>query len=73
MTLKGYVPDMTIVGPASPFFTGRQDILKELENYFCPEDLSTEISERKIFLLYGLGGAGKTQTALRFMQLARKR
>ncbi|KIK53257.1 hypothetical protein GYMLUDRAFT_265101 [Collybiopsis luxurians FD-317 M1] len=69
----GYIPDMTDVGPASPFFTGRQDILLELANYFSLESLSTEVHERKIFILYGMGGAGKTQTALKFINTFKTR
>ncbi|KIK58036.1 hypothetical protein GYMLUDRAFT_45590 [Collybiopsis luxurians FD-317 M1] len=56
----GYTPNMADLGPASPFFTGRQDVLLELESYFSLDTLSTSIHERKIFVLYGMGGAGKT-------------
>ncbi|KIK58114.1 hypothetical protein GYMLUDRAFT_45666 [Collybiopsis luxurians FD-317 M1] len=63
----GYIPDMTDLGPATSFFTGRQDVLLDLEKYFILESASTVTHERKIFLLYGMGGAGKTQTALKFM------
>ncbi|KIK58147.1 hypothetical protein GYMLUDRAFT_697637 [Collybiopsis luxurians FD-317 M1] len=69
----GYIPDMTDLGPVSPFFTGRHNILLELANYFSLESLSTKIHERKIFVLYGMGGVGKTQTALKFMHTFRTR
>ncbi|KIK58111.1 hypothetical protein GYMLUDRAFT_45662 [Collybiopsis luxurians FD-317 M1] len=69
----GYIADMTDLIPVSPFFTGRKDILLELANYFFPEPESTAIHERKIFILYGIGGAGKTQTALKFIHTFKTR
>ncbi|KAJ7062186.1 hypothetical protein C8F01DRAFT_1230633 [Mycena amicta] len=47
----------------SKFFQGREDILKHLHSLFQP----TDQTEQKVVLLYGLGGAGKTQTALKFI------
>jgi Cdc6-like AAA superfamily ATPase len=45
-------------------FTGREDILEKMESYFSkPASL-----ERRLFVLHGLGGAGKTQLALKFVQ-----
>ncbi|KAJ7062192.1 hypothetical protein C8F01DRAFT_1284555 [Mycena amicta] len=49
--------------PPSKFFRGRQDILLQLEGLFQ----LTELKEQKVVLLHGLGGAGKTQIALRFI------
>ncbi|KIK51773.1 hypothetical protein GYMLUDRAFT_377684 [Collybiopsis luxurians FD-317 M1] len=71
--LKGFTAGMTDLTPVSPFFTGRKDILSELETYFIVESPSTEAHEKKIFVLHGMGGAGKTQTALKFMSTFRKR
>ncbi|KIK54615.1 hypothetical protein GYMLUDRAFT_264517 [Collybiopsis luxurians FD-317 M1] len=68
----GYKAGMTDLGPASPFFTGRKEILSGLSSYFSKESASTEISEQKIFVLYGMGGAGKTQTALKFINTFRR-
>ncbi|KIK54574.1 hypothetical protein GYMLUDRAFT_48723 [Collybiopsis luxurians FD-317 M1] len=68
----GYIPGMTDLGPASPFFTGREDVLLELANYFTSLEFS-QFHERKIFVLYGIGGAGKTQTALKFINTFRNR
>ncbi|KAJ7061284.1 P-loop containing nucleoside triphosphate hydrolase protein, partial [Mycena amicta] len=45
------------------FFQGRQDILSQLERLFR----LVEKKEQKIVLLHGLGGAGKTQIALKFI------
>ncbi|KAF8595697.1 FabD lysophospholipase-like protein, partial [Ceratobasidium sp. AG-I] len=51
--------------PPSRVFTGRQDILGQMDSYFSkPASL-----ERRLFVLHGLGGAGKTQLALKFIQL----
>ncbi|KAJ7060596.1 hypothetical protein C8F01DRAFT_1083614 [Mycena amicta] len=47
----------------SDFFQGRKDILQQLDHLFKP----TEPREQKVVLLYGLGGAGKTQIALKFI------
>ncbi|KAJ7064227.1 P-loop containing nucleoside triphosphate hydrolase protein, partial [Mycena amicta] len=49
--------------PPSKFFQGRKDILLQLERLFQP----TEQKEQKVVLLHGLGGAGKTQIALKFI------
>ncbi|KIK53683.1 hypothetical protein GYMLUDRAFT_250145 [Collybiopsis luxurians FD-317 M1] len=70
---KGFTAGMTDLGPVSPFFTGRKDILADLETYFFVKSPSTEAQEKKLFVLYGMGGAGKTQTALKFMNTFRKR
>ncbi|KAF8598758.1 hypothetical protein BDV93DRAFT_450572, partial [Ceratobasidium sp. AG-I] len=49
--------------PPSRTFTGREDILDQMESYF-----SKSIPlERHLYVLYGLGGAGKTQLALKFI------
>ncbi|KAF8594207.1 TPR-like protein [Ceratobasidium sp. AG-I] len=50
--------------PPSRAFTGREDILGQMDHYFSnPGSL-----ERRLFVLHGLGGAGKTQLALKFVQ-----
>ncbi|KAJ6580477.1 hypothetical protein DFH09DRAFT_294754 [Mycena vulgaris] len=58
------VPKSTTNCPSpSRQFHGRTGILEKMHQYF------TEVSgEQHIFLLYGLGGSGKTQTALKFVQ-----
>ncbi|KAJ7061297.1 hypothetical protein C8F01DRAFT_1025116, partial [Mycena amicta] len=47
----------------SKFFQGRKDILLQLDRFFQP----IEKKEQKVVLLHGLGGAGKTQIALKFI------
>ncbi|KAJ7050954.1 hypothetical protein C8F01DRAFT_1067307 [Mycena amicta] len=49
--------------PPSEFFQGRKDVLQQLDHLFQ----QTEHKEQKSVLLYGLGGAGKTQIALKFI------
>ncbi|KAF8696484.1 hypothetical protein AX14_001567 [Amanita brunnescens Koide BX004] len=49
---------------SSTLFTGRDEYLQRLRDYF-----SSSIGDnRKSFLLYGLGGIGKTQICLKFIE-----
>ncbi|KAE9386730.1 hypothetical protein BT96DRAFT_891464 [Gymnopus androsaceus JB14] len=53
--------------PTSTFlFTGRETILKILEDYFIKDLVSKDMGRIKTLILHGLGGAGKTQCALEF-------
>ncbi|KAF8602157.1 hypothetical protein BDV93DRAFT_557669 [Ceratobasidium sp. AG-I] len=61
-------PKHSIIGrcpPSSRAFTGREDILEQMRHYF----FEAPPSERRLFVLCGLGGAGKTQLALKFVQM----
>ncbi|KAJ7108938.1 hypothetical protein C8R43DRAFT_184305 [Mycena crocata] len=49
--------------PASRIFQGRTAILVQMQQYF-----STDSGNQNILLLYGLGGAGKTQIAFKFIE-----
>ncbi|KAJ7765952.1 P-loop containing nucleoside triphosphate hydrolase protein, partial [Mycena maculata] len=49
--------------PPSRIFHGRQIILEKMQAYF-----GQDLGKQNIFLLHGLGGAGKTQIALKFIQ-----
>ncbi|KAJ7487349.1 FabD lysophospholipase-like protein [Mycena galericulata] len=53
--------------PPSQIFQGRQDILGKMNEYF-----SRDIGERHIYVLHGLGGSGKTQIALKFLDMTNK-
>ena len=53
--------------PPSNIFTGREDVLSKMEHYFSLSTASG-LSQQHIFVLYGMGGAGKTQIALKFVQ-----
>ncbi|KAE9388259.1 hypothetical protein BT96DRAFT_442325 [Gymnopus androsaceus JB14] len=64
----GYTEGMTHCPTSTQFFTGRGEILQLLERHFLKRNLFQERGRRKIFLLYGLGGGGKTQCALEFIR-----
>jgi hypothetical protein len=51
---------------SSRIFTGRKDCLDQLEQYFGRE--LDQPQRRKHFLLYGLGGTGKSQICLKFVE-----
>ncbi|KAJ7105326.1 acyl transferase/acyl hydrolase/lysophospholipase [Mycena epipterygia] len=51
--------------PPTPHFTGRQDILQSMTTYF-----NTAMGQRHIFLLHGLGGAGKSQIAFKYVEMS---
>lgn len=61
----------TIYDPPLPtpstFFTGREEILGKLKDHFALRD-SSEGYPRRSFLLYGLGGGGKTQICAKFIE-----
>jgi len=48
-------------------FTGRTNILAKLKEHFTAEN-NDRLRRRKFFLLYGMGGIGKTQICLRFIE-----
>ncbi|KAJ7645325.1 hypothetical protein B0H17DRAFT_1186945 [Mycena rosella] len=49
--------------PPSRIFHGRQIILDKMQQFF-----EKDLGKQHIFLLHGLGGSGKTQIALKFIQ-----
>jgi hypothetical protein len=51
---------------SSANFTGREDYLTKLRDYFTVKP--NEPLHRKSFLLYGMGGIGKTQICLKFTE-----
>ncbi|KAJ7662367.1 P-loop containing nucleoside triphosphate hydrolase protein, partial [Mycena rosella] len=55
-------PNINNCPPATRIFHGRQAILQEMHQYF-----NQNSGKQDIFLLHGLGGAGKTQIALKFI------
>ena len=48
-------------------FTGRTEVIAKLKKHFLtnPDDV---VQKRKVFLLYGMGGIGKTQICLKFVE-----
>jgi len=53
-----------LVPNPSPRFTGRADIIAKLKEYFS----ANGVQKRKYFLLHGMGGIGKTQICLKFIE-----
>jgi hypothetical protein len=49
-------------------FTGRKDILLQLHECFTSSPTSVESAKQRRFVLYGIGGGGKTQIALKFVK-----
>ncbi|KAM6500327.1 hypothetical protein JOM56_003341 [Amanita muscaria] len=58
------IPPLPPLRPPSVFFTGRDIYLQALKDCFLPK----LVSGRKKFLLYGMGGIGKTQICLKFIE-----
>ena len=57
----------------SPIFTGREGYLTEMKEKFEFPKTSVELGKQRRFILYGTGGVGKTQLALKFSALNRGR
>ncbi|KAJ7443674.1 hypothetical protein FB451DRAFT_1376624 [Mycena latifolia] len=54
---------LKVCPPPTFHFTGREDILDAMKKYF-----NTDVGQRHILLLHGLGGAGKSQIAFKFVE-----
>jgi GTPase SAR1 family protein len=39
-----------------------------LDNFFFPSENSVESGKQRVFVLYGLGGVGKSQISLKFIE-----
>jgi signal recognition particle GTPase len=48
-------------------FTGRKDILERLARFLDPSNPSVILKRQRVFVLYGLGGGGKTQIMAKFV------
>ena len=57
----------------SPYFTGGDDVCCELRKDCLPSENFPARVPQKRFILYGLGGSGKTQMALKFASDHRER
>lgn len=53
----------------SPIFTGREDILDVMASVF----LASSSNRQKRFVLYGLGGSGKSQISYKFIDKYKER
>ena len=47
-------------------FTGRTEVIAKLKRHFFTN--TNDAVKRKFFLLYGMGGIGKTQICLKFVE-----
>ena len=63
-TSDGVIP---LMQNPSTRFTGRTEVIAKLKSHFFI-DTSDAVQKRKLFLLYGMGGIGKTQICLKFVQ-----
>ena len=54
---------------SSTLFTGRDTYLEKLREHFTPRTSLNDLARRS-FLLYGMGGIGKTQICLKFIENA---
>jgi hypothetical protein len=61
---KAPLPLLSSVKHSSTLFTGCDEHLQKLKDYFG----SSMGDERKSFLVHGLGGIGKTQMCLKFIE-----
>ncbi|KAI9764475.1 MAG: hypothetical protein M1840_008401 [Geoglossum simile] len=57
----------------SGIFTGRDNIIRKLREGCLPSETEDGLVKQKRFVLYGLGGSGKTQACLKFAQDHRER
>jgi Holliday junction resolvasome RuvABC ATP-dependent DNA helicase subunit len=63
-TPDGVIP---LMPNPSTRFTGRTEIIAKLKMHFYTNRSDT-VQKRKFFLLYGMGGIGKTQICLKFVE-----
>ena len=64
MTSDGVIP---LVPNPSNRFTGRTEAIAKLRKHFFT-NTNDSAQKRKFFLLYGMGGIGKTQICLKFVE-----
>ena len=51
----------------NPVFTGREEEIKDLQRSLCPsQSIKLLAIWPKIYVIHGLGGAGKSEVALKF-------
>ena len=60
------MPHLPPLKHSSTLFTGRDEHLQRLRDYFSSKPSIGD--GRKSFLLHGLGGIGKTQICLKFIE-----
>ena len=66
-TLPRKVSKVIDIPLPTELFSGRSEDLKKIATAFELPKTSIELGRRRIFVLYGTGGMGKTQIALKFI------
>ena len=64
MTFDGVIP---LTPNPSNRFTGRTEVVAKLKSHFFGKTTDV-VKRRNFFLLYGMGGIGKTQICLKFLE-----
>ena len=59
---------VVIPPPPTEMFTGRDTYLDHMESSFDLTKTSMELKKQRRFVLYGIGGVGKTQLVLKFIE-----
>lgn len=59
---KGFEAYVNLPRRPEPKCVGREQVLLEIETVFFRSD----VEDQKVYVLYGMGGAGKTETAIKF-------
>ena len=60
-------PPLALLKHSSTLFTGRDAYLEKLRAHFGSRTQPNDLTRRSL-LLYGMGGIGKTQICLKFME-----
>ena len=63
-TSDGVIP---LMPNPSTRFTGRTEVIAKLKRHFFTKT-NDAVQKRKFFLLYGMGGIGKSQICLKFVE-----
>jgi len=63
MMSNGVIP---LMPNPSNWFTGQTEVIAKLKKHFSTANDSAQ--KRKFFLLHGMGGIGKTQICLKFVE-----
>lgn len=52
----------------NPVFTGREKEINDLQQSLCPSySTKLQVTWPKVYVIHGLGGAGKSEVALKFV------
>ena len=65
---SSHLPEICKDIPLLPTFTGREKLLRQMEENLRLTEKEKKIHKTKVIVLSGLGGVGKTQLAAKFME-----